>query len=259
MEDKKTSFLYKIIRWIVWLIYPKIRVVGAENIPDDASIAVGNHSQIHGPVAGELYFPGKHYIWTVGNMMELKEVPAYAYHDFWSGKPKWIRWFFKILSYLIAPLAVLIFGNAHCIPVYHDSRILTTFRETIQKMKEGNHIVIFPECYDEHNQIVHEFREGFVDVARLYYKKTKKPVSFVPMYLAPNLKTMYFGKPISYDPSRPIEEERTRICTYLMDAITEIAVQLPRHKVVPFPNLPKKDHGYNIPAEEVTADEKASS
>lgn len=72
------------------------------------------------------------------------------------------------------------------------------------------------------------------------------------MYLAPNLRTIYFGKPIQFDPDRPIAEERVRICNYLMDSITEIAVHLPRHKVVPYPNLPKKDHGYNIPAEEAT-------
>ena len=111
MQDKKTSILYKIIRWIVSVIYPKTRIVGAENIPEEASIAVGNHSQVHGPIAGELYFPGRHYIWTIGQMMTLKEVPAYAFQDFWSAKPKWIRWFFKIASYVIAPVAVFIFGN----------------------------------------------------------------------------------------------------------------------------------------------------
>lgn len=252
MQDKKTSVLYKIIRWIVSVVYPKTHIVGAENIPEEASIAVGNHSQIHGPIAGELYFPGKHYIWTIGQMMTLKEVPAYAFQDFWSEKPKWIRWFFKIASYIIAPVAVFIFRNAHCIPVYHDSRILSTFRETVQKINEGNHIVIYPECYDEHNQIVHEFQHGFVDVARIYYKKTGKKLSFVPMYLAPSLRTIYFGKPTQFDPDRSIEEERIRICNYLMDSITEIAVHLPRHRVVPYPNIPKKDHGYNIPAEEAT-------
>ena len=51
MQDKKTSVLYKIIRWIVSVVYPKIRIVGEENIPKEASIAVGNHSQIHGPIA----------------------------------------------------------------------------------------------------------------------------------------------------------------------------------------------------------------
>lgn len=249
MDDKKTTLIYRIIRWFVWLFYPKTNAEGVENIPAEPSIIIGNHSQIHGPVATELYFPGKHYIWTVGQMMTFKEVPAYAYQDFWSGKPAWNRWFFKIISYLIAPLAVCIFGNAHCIPVYHDSRILSTFRETNQKLMEGNHVVIFPECYDEYNHIVHKFQVGFVDQARLYYKKTKKVISFVPMYLAPNLKTMYFGKPISYRPDAPIEEERTRVCTYLMDSITEIAESLPRHKVIPYPNLPKKEYNYNIPEE----------
>ena len=133
MEEKKTSFAYKIIRRLVLLFYPKTAVSGAENLPDGPCIAVGNHTQMNGPIVGELYYPGPHYIWCAAQMMDRKEVPAYAYQDFWSGKPKYIRWYYKLASYLIAPLAQCIFTNAHTIPVYHDTRLLTTFRLTIQR------------------------------------------------------------------------------------------------------------------------------
>ena len=250
MQDKKTNFLYKIIKWLVWLFYPKVKLSGEENVPAEPSIIVGNHSRAHGPIAGELYTPGPHYIWTIGQMMNMKEVPAYSFQDFWSGKPKWTHWFFKIISYIIAPLAWFIFKNAHCIPVYRDSRVMTTFRETIHKMKEGNHIVIFPESYVPHNNIVYEFQNGFVDAARLYYRRTGNKIKFVPMYLAPELKTIYYGVPTEFNPDVPLEEERVRVCNYLMDSITEIAASLPEHSVVPYPNdIPKRMFKKNIPIE----------
>lgn len=255
-DDKKISWMYRIVRWLVWLFFPKFKVEGAENIPDEPAVIVGNHSQMYGPVAGELYTPVKHYVWCIGEMMHWKEVPAYAFQDFWSGKPKSVRWFFKILSYLITPLSVLIFNNAHTIAVYHDTRLITTFRESIEKLQEGNSIVIFPEDYDEHNNIVHDFQDKFIDLARFYYKKTGIELNFVPMYLAPRLKTMYYGKPIHFHADAPIKDERRRICDALMDEITGIAVSLPEHTVVPYPNIPKKDYPKNIPIE-VRVHEKA--
>ena len=63
MTEKKTSVLFKIIKWFVKAIYPKIRVEGAENLPDEPVIIVGNHCQMNGPIVGELYVPGEPYIW----------------------------------------------------------------------------------------------------------------------------------------------------------------------------------------------------
>ena len=82
MPDKKTSLLYKFIRWLVRLFSPKMGVEGLENLPDGPVVAVGNHTQMFGPIAAELYYPGSHYIWCAGQMMHLKEVPAYAFEDF---------------------------------------------------------------------------------------------------------------------------------------------------------------------------------
>ncbi len=250
MDDKKTSLLYRIVRWLIRLFTPHYRLVGAEHLPEEPCVIVGNHSQIYGPVAGELYMPGRHYVWCAGEMMNREEVAAYAYQDFWSAKPRGLRWFYRILSHVITPLALLLFTNAHTIPVYHDTRLITTYRDSIEKLRQGNSIVIFPEHYDEHNNIVHDFQDKFIDLARFYHKKTGVELSFVPVYIAPKLKTLFFGQPVAFHADRPIAEERGRICNALMDAITEIAVAQPEHRVVPYPNVPKRMYPKNIPLEE---------
>ena len=257
MTDKKVSLPYRMIKWLVKTFYPKIEVVGAENLPEEPVIVVGNHCQMNGPIVGELYMPGKHYIWCAGEMMHLKEVPAYAYRDFWSGKPKYIRWFYKLLSYMIAPLSVCVFNNANTIGVYHDARIQSTFKNTLKRLQEGASVVIFPEHDVKRNNIIYEFRDKFIDIAKLYYKKTGKELAFVPVYIAPKLKKMYLGKPIRFNAGNPIEEERSRICKYLMEKITETARSLPEHTVVPYRNIPKKEYPSNISKEGVY--EKAGS
>ena len=250
MEEKKTSPLYRLIRWLVWVFYPKTAVEGAEGLPEEPCVIVGNHAQMNGPIVSELYLPGKHYTWCAGQMMELKEVPAYAYQDFWSGKPGYIRWFYKLLSYVIAPVSVCVFNNAETIPVYHDTRIITTFRTTIRRLTEGASVVIFPEHYVPYNHILCDFQDKFIDVARFYHRKTGRELSFTPLYIAPALKTAYLGTPTRFRSDAPIAQERQRIKAYLMAEITRMAESLPEHTVVPYPNIPKRNYPKNIPSED---------
>lgn len=249
MKRRKTYPLYRVIRWLVWLFSPKMQAEGTENIPPEPVLIVGNHTQMYGPIACEFYSPVRRYTWCAGEMMELKDVPAYAYRDFWSQKPKSVRWLFRILSYIIAPLAVVIFNNAETIPVWHDNRIIITFRRSMEKLQEGASMVIFPEQDVKYNHILYDFQERFVDLARLYYKKTGQALAFVPLYITPALKKMVYGTPIRFRPEAPIQAERERICAYLKSEITRMACALPRHRVVPYRNIPKKDYPYNIPCE----------
>jgi hypothetical protein len=252
MEEKKKGISYivfRICRWIIKTVYPKTTVEGLENLPDAPCIVVGNHTKMNGPICGEIYFPGKRKIWCAHQMMYLKEVPAYTFEDFWSLKPKWTHWFYHLASYVITPIAVCLFRNAKTIPVYRDNRLITTFKLTISALEENTNVIIFPECYTPYNNIVYQFQDKFIDVAKLYYKRTGKAVPFVPLYVAPNLKKMYIGKPIVFDPTAPIDQERKRITDYLMETITEIAVNLPEHTVVPYPNVSAKHYPKNIPLE----------
>lgn len=250
---QKTSSIYRGIKWLVRVCYPRMEVVGTENLPEGPAVIVGNHAQMNGPIACELYLPGEHDTWCAGEMMNLKEVPAYAYRDFWSQKPWYSRWLYRLLSYVIAPLSVCVFNNANTIGVYHDSRIISTFKNTVKRLQAGSRVVIFPEHDAPYNQILCEFQDRFIDVAKMYHKRTGRELEFVPLYLAPRRKAMYLGKPVRFRADAPLEEERQRICQYLMEEITAMACALPEHIVVPYRNIPKKQYGTNLPKEAVHA------
>ncbi len=240
--SKLTAALYRPVRGLVRLVYPKMKVVGAEKLPEGPAIIVGNHSQLHGPVACELYFPGRHATWCAGEMMALREVPDYAYRDFWSGKPRLQRPFFRLASYLIAPLAVIIFNNADCIGVYRDNRVISTFRKTAECLRSGRRVIIFPEKAEPGEGFLCAFQEGFVDCARSYCRQTGKGISFVPLYVCPQLHALYLGEPVPFDPKAPIAGERQRICREMSRGILDLARALPEHRVVPYRNLPKKEY-----------------
>ena len=56
-----------------------MEVIGTENLPADNTIIVGNHTQMNGPIAGELFMPENCFTWCAGQMMHAKEVPEYAF------------------------------------------------------------------------------------------------------------------------------------------------------------------------------------
>lgn len=240
--------------WIIRRVYHEPTIYGMENLPDEPCIVVGNHSKTHGPIISQLYFPENSYTWCASQVMHLNTFPDYAFEDFWSDKPKWSHWFWHILSYLIAPFGVCLFTNARTIETCHDSRIFSTFRSTIKALQSGNHVIIFPEYKEKYNSIVNRFHGGFIDIAKLYYKRTGKALKFVPMYIAPRLHEVHLGEPVTFQPEEALEEERERICQILMGRITEIAVSRPAHRVIPYDNnIARRDYPWNT-CEGVSAD-----
>ena len=239
--------VYKAVCGLARVFFKRPKLEGQENLPEGPCVIVGNHAQMNGPIIAELYLDFPRAIWCNAEMMHLKEVPDYAFQDFWSGKPASVRWLYRIGSYLIAPISVCVFNNAKCIPVYRDMRVANTFRQTLLSLEEGKRVVIFPECAEPHNHILYDFQDRFIDLGRMYRSRTGKDLDFVPMYMAPALGRVVFGRAVRCEAGAPVGQERLRVKRALMDAITALADALPRHRVVPYLNLPRRDYPFNHP------------
>ncbi len=237
----KKSIFFRLIAFAISLFYCKSKVIGLENVKEPCVI-ITNHSKLCGPINAQHFFPLKKVIWCDAPMLDKKEFPAYAYSNFFNGKP---TFFNKLLAKSLAPLVAHLFKNADTLPVYRDMRIVKTYKMSVQALNKGICVFIMPESPIEHNEIINVFNEYFVDIARYYNKEQNKLLKFVPMYYSPKLKIMVFGKAIEFNTSNKIEDERKRICTYLMEQITVLAKSLPKHKVVPFNNLKRKEYKYS--------------
>lgn len=249
MGQKAAERTYCMIKGALNLFYPRYVCRGLEQLPEGASILVGNHSQIHGPLVGELRLPFARKTWCASEMMERDRVAKYAFRDFWSQNPKWTHPFYKALAHAIVPLSVLLFNHAETIPVYRDSRVLSTFRTTVQALEAGTPVLIFPEHDQRCNHILDDFQDRFIDVAKLYARRTGRALDFVPVYICPALRQVCFGEPVRFDPAAPMDAERARIKAALTERITAMAEALPRHRVVPYRPQPKKNWPYNRPKE----------
>ena len=242
----KDPLLYRLIVRAIRRLTPKYRLCGTENLPEEPCVFVGNHCQLYGPVAAELYMPRPHYVWCIGEMMNRKEVPAYTFEDFWPEKRRGFAWVYHLLSHLIARPMSYVLSRAHTIPVWRDTRVVTTFRLSVQRLQEGADIVIFPEKHEPYNAVLWQFQEHYADLAKLFYRRTGKALCFVPLYTAPKLGSMHFGEPVRFRPDAPDDEERQRVNEAMMASVTALAASLPEHTVIPYPNIPKNRYPRNI-------------
>ncbi len=250
-NKKRFSYkFYKVLKKVVKFFYPKQKIYGYENLPNQPCVIVSNHSQLNGPITCKLYFKGEKSIWCAGELCKKKTVSNFAYNDFFKYKPKFFKWWYKFLSFLMTPIFPFLLNNADTIPVYHNLKIVSTYKKTIDALLQNKNVIIFPESHEDGNNIVNKFNTGFVDIAKLYYKKTGKILNFVPMYIAPKLKSAYIGKPIEYSVDKDITKLRNDISLKIYNEITNVASSLKKHKVVPFKNVPKRFYKNNVETSE---------
>jgi hypothetical protein len=186
--------------------------------PSHAGIYVSNHAKLGGPLALELYFPYPKRPWVIAEVCDMRQLPKYAMKDFWpNNKPKRI---YKLFSYVVAPFGHFLMWGAQAILVYNNEKLLITIRKRIQSLEDNYCIFIFPEFDAPYSEYHNDFKEGFVDIAKYYDRKTKKKLKFYLMYECYEKRIMSIGYPIEYNPENSMEFERTRIVSYLKENVT---------------------------------------
>lgn len=214
--------------------FRKAKTVYETPVVDEPAVFVCNHSGVRGPVMTTLFFDRKHKTWTVSFALDKEKVANYAYHDILFGDARRCKGFWRFLSRVIGAMLPSLLRYEGVIPVYHDSNILKTFKQSVQALSEGDDLVIFAESPERYTEYINRLQPGFVDLAKLYYRRTRKKLNFYPVYLEKKNAVISVGKPILYDPEIPMEEQREQITAYLSDQIDQLARKLPPHQPRPF-------------------------
>lgn len=211
------------------------KICGKENVKLDEDmpcIFVCNHGEIYGPVVTKLYIPFSFRPWSAYEMLDQAVVAERTLNGTMRDQkilpPGLLKW---LMEKILAPLLVWAMKSVDAIPVYHDHplKLRQTFRETVNAMETGDHILIFPEnaaTEEDHKYLkegVSEFFSGFTLVGQLYHNKTGKCVQFVPIYADKHKRTLTFGVPTRYNPDVPAAEESRRLCDYLRGEMLRVA------------------------------------
>lgn len=222
----------RFVRMVVSRCVPRYRLRGTDNLPQSACVLVGNHARAMGPVLMSVRHPRTFRPWVAWQACFHEETARYAMADFWPGHKPRNRWFFKMLSRIIArPLAFLMCGM-QAVPVYRDERVIITFRKSLQTLREGHDLLIFPETDRPFSEILNDLDDGFADLGRLAGKK--EPLDFVPVYISPATRTIIYGAARRWDSTLQPREAREALANTLRDSIDALARKIGDDKPVTY-------------------------
>lgn len=222
----RRHLFFRALKACVKLFYPRHKLVFSGTPNTEPALFVGNHHGAYGPVIYTLFFEPPHRTWVINEVCHIKTFPAFARADFWHPKNALSKAFFRCISYILAPIAVMLFKGAEAIHAHFDRRSLETLQESVISLEHGKNIIVFPENRQPFSEYNEEFSEGFVYVAKYYYKQTGKCLAFYPTFACYKSRIITVGNPILFDPAIPMSSQRTLIKNYLRDEMTAIAKSL---------------------------------
>lgn len=215
----------KLFECVRHVVRPFLRVreaVYAEPVGEEPVIFLANHLGAVGPMYMVGTFPLRDEVavWCNEGMMDEKLIVDYVRHDWWwSPDSKLAPFYSATIPYIAKLIVPKVLRSAPTIAVCRDARVMTTMRKSLRALKEGKHIVIFPELPDGHDSHAEQLQMGWLNLVSMYHKATGKNIRMLPVYIDEAAHLFRVGKSITADPERPIAEQSAEIERYIADHI----------------------------------------
>jgi hypothetical protein len=200
----------------------------------EPSVFICNHAGAYGPIDICAKFPLADDLrpWMNAQVLSARETPAYVRQDYWwEPTSKFAPLLSATLPYLAAAILPPLLRTAPTVPVYHDARVMRTMRESLRLLKEGKHLVIFPEQPSGFKQHDTTLNRGFLQIAPAFARQTGKAIAFWPVYIDVPARMFRVGAPVRYDVQLPLPQQvdtliatlRRGIQPHLPDAVESFA------------------------------------
>ena len=188
---------FKVVKTFVKIFIHKPKFVYLGQNIETPSIILSNHVGAIAPLSFELYFNKPFRFWGTYEMNSgLKSVYKYLSTVYYHQKKHWPKLSAKIFSIIAAPVANMFYKGLNLISTYRDLRFRQTLKESIETIKNGQNLVIFPEDSSSgYHDKLKSFFSGFVILARQCLKHGFDLPIFVT-YFRKKTKTFVIDKPI---------------------------------------------------------------
>ena len=214
--------LFNVVSRVAHPFLPVKKAEFAEPVGEEPVIFLANHLGAVGPMYMAVTFPLKDHvaIWCNEGMMDEKLVVDYIRHDWWwDPDSKLAPLYSATVPYIARAIVPKVLRSAPTIAVCRDARVMTTMRKSLRALREGKHIVIFPELPDGHDSHAEQLQMGWINLLPMYHKATGKSLRMVPVYIDEAARLFRVGKGITADPERPVAEQSAEIERYIADHI----------------------------------------
>lgn len=215
---QKRKLWYRALKRIMRIRYKQPDFVYLGEKPSNGSIILSNHEGTDAPMSLEIYCDFPIRMWGTAEMNSgLIRLYKYQTRVYYHEKKHWSLFWARVFCILASPLTYLFYRGLRLISTYKDSRFRKTIKESVEAIKQGENVVIFPEVSEGgyHAQLK-GFFAGFVLFAQECFKEGIDLPIYVSYYKK-DQNVYYFDKPISYSKLKEVCPTRQNMADYLVE------------------------------------------
>ena len=179
--------------------YKQPRFVYLGNKITNGGVILSNHEGTDAPMSLEIYCDAPLRMWGAHEMNSgLVKMYKYQTKVYYHEKKHWNLHLARLFCLIASPLTNLFYKGLNLISTYKDARFTKTIKESIEAIRNGENIVIFPE--DSANGYLAElegFYAGFVVLGEVCLRRGIDLPIFVS-YFRKSDKTYIIDKPVMF-------------------------------------------------------------
>jgi len=218
--ESPTGGIYgKYGRFVRWLFRTFSREYRCDfTMPKEPVVFVCRHLDMHGPYTTLKWLPAELHPMIIHMFFSkestIEHLTEYTFSARYGKKAKKFSLAAHIMSWIAPPLM----RSLQAVPVYRDGlQSMTTIKQGLKYLRKGESLIVYPDIhymdgYDKPSEIY----EGFLYIGELYYKKTGKKLSFIPLRIDDQNRRITAGQPITLTNYR---QEGAAAAEYLQEQI----------------------------------------
>ena len=196
---KKRRFSFRILKHLMKMRYKRPAFVYLGEKFKHGSLILSNHEGTDAPMSLEIYNPHPTRMWGAHEMNSgLKAMYKYQTRVYYHEKKHWNLHLARLFCLLASPLTNLFYKGLNLISTYHDARFMKTIKESIEAIRKGESIVIYPENSENgYLAELESFHYGFIVLADVCLRRGIDLPVYVTYYRKSD-KVYIIDKPVMY-------------------------------------------------------------
>lgn len=222
-RKSKRKWWFRLLKTLMKSRYKRPTFVYLGEEFQSGSVILSNHEGTDGPMSLEMYCDKPIRMWGASEMNSgLIKMYKYQTRVYYHEKKHWNLHLARLFCLIASPLTNLFYKGLNLISTYRDARLRTTIKESIEVLKNGENIVIYPEVSDKgYLEELEGFHPGFVVLAEACKRKNMDLQIFVS-YFRKKDRLFIVDKPILYSELSKNGESKEEISKRLCDRCNEL-------------------------------------
>ena len=205
----------------IFIKKPKFVFLGEKTLP--GGIILSNHEGPKSPLSLELYSQVPFRMWGAHEMnTSMKTAYRYQTNIYYHQKQHWNLHLARLFCLIATPLTYMYYKGIHLISSYSDVRFKKTLKESLETLREGHTVVIFPEMSE--NGYLQELT-GFHPGAVMFFQYCRQNGINVPVhvaYLHRKTRNYIFDAPTTVDDLLDLGLSRKELAQKLCDRCNQL-------------------------------------